>query len=327
MELAPRPTGEPTAKGGARSPRERSTLLPAPAAGPREPCQVLERDRRVGTGGGLDESLGEGVQPRFDPVVLPSTILPQELPRQPSVVRHPSLKIAASLGVEALHHPDLRKRSLNGAGFGGGDRDPIAGTFVRVERQEGSRLERLGDGLLEEEHDSRLRNMELLDSNVGASEDVPVMRGNPDEERAPLPEPKGVANLPRPAVEVERQPVRPQEWPSDVRNFREDPATKSNPVRFREREGDLGGDDGVLAGELVDERPVAGESGHGTAGGLAGEKRFAKDLVDEHPVVPKDGEEGRRKSPQEGESEGANNGGHPRTRRGVPEKDGRAGGT
>jgi hypothetical protein len=327
MELAPRPTGEPTAKGGARSPRERSARLPAPAAGPREPCQVLERDRRVDPSGGLDELLGEGVQPRFDPVVLPSTFLPQELPRHPSVVRLSSLKIAASLGVAALHHPDLRKRNLNGAGFGWGDRDPIEGTLVRVERQEGGRLERLGDGLLEEEHDPRLRKVALLDSNVGASEDVPVIRGNPDEERAPLPRAQGEADLPRPAVEVERRPVRPQEWPSDVRNLREDSATKSNPVRFREREGDLGGDDGVLAGKLVDERPVAGESGHGTAGGLAGEKRFAKDLVDEHPVVPKDGEEGRGEGPQEGESEGANDDGHPRSRRGVPEKDGRTGGT
>lgn len=66
----------------------------------------------------------------------------------------------------------------------------------------------------------------------------------------------------------------------------------------------------MTAREVVDEGAVAGVAGQGTASGLAGEQGFAENLIDEEPVVVKEGEDRRVQRLLEGEDETARDGRH-----------------
>ncbi len=85
---------------------------------------------------------------------------------------------------------------------------------------------------------------------------------------------KGEANLARVRVEVERPSIRPDEGAPDVGHSGEESAGEAPAVLSSEGESELGGDDRMLASELVHESSVSREPRESPPGGLAGPERL-----------------------------------------------------
>jgi hypothetical protein len=126
------------------------------------------------------------VEPRADPVMLSTTFLPQEAPRDAPVVRLPPLEISTTRGMACLEESELRKRDPGRSARRWSHRDTVERGFVGVQGQEGGRAKRLGRVLLEDKDDSPLGDVELLDANLRALQDLPMVRPDFHKERTPL---------------------------------------------------------------------------------------------------------------------------------------------
>jgi len=114
-------------------------------------------------------------------------------------------------------------------------------------------------------------------------------------------------------VEVEGLRIGSEEEATNVGDSGLDSPPEAATVRFREGEGDVRRDHGVLAGELVDEGPISGKPGQRTAGRLPRGERFPKDLVGQEAIIGHQGEKWGRERGSEGNDE-APESGHSRKR-------------
>jgi hypothetical protein len=250
------------------------------------------------------------MQPRLDPMVLPSTLLPHKLSGHSSVEGLLPLEFPTSISVALLDDSNFREGHLNRLGAIEGDSYPVERGFVRVQREERGWGKRLWHALLKKDDDPVFRNVELLHPDLGILQDSLVVGCDGDVERTPLPVTEREPNLPGPEIEVEGRPLRPHERSSNVGNRRLITSTKSNPVGLGERQSDLSRDYRVIAVESVDEGPVSGEAGHRTEGSLASEEGLTKDFVDKDTVISECEEEGNRELLAKREHERAHDGWH-----------------
>jgi hypothetical protein len=204
-------------------------------------------------------------------VALPPTLPTEQFSGDSAVVSLLALEETTPVGVPKLEDAELRERYANGLTTRRGDLDPVERGLVGVEGEQRARLERLGNRPLQEQDGPVPGDVQLLDPDIGSLEDRAVIRCEEEKERGPLTVAKRKSNLSRGKVKVEGLGIGPQELPSDVGNAAPSALPESRPVRLGEGEGDLGGDDGMLAGDSVHEGPVPGEAREGASGGLAGE--------------------------------------------------------
>ncbi len=111
------------------------------------------------------------------------------------------------------------------------------------------------------------------------------------EPGAPLAIPEGEADLPGLWVEMKRLGIGSEEQAPDIRGSRAKTLAQASAVSLGEGEGDVGGDDGMLTGEVVDEGAVAGEARERATGRLVAEQRFPEYLVGQESVVGHEGED------------------------------------
>jgi hypothetical protein len=205
-----------------------------------------------------------------------------------------------------LDSTDLREPDLDKLTSLGSDCHSITGGLVGVERREGSGQVGFGDEAFEEQHHPIRCDLELLDPNPFRPEPFEVVGCEMHEERAPFPIAERDPNLARVEVQVEGLGVGPEEESSNIGDTGQDPLSAEAPVRFSEGKGDVGGDDGMLPGELMHKRSVAAESGEGPTRSLTGAEGFAKDLIGQESIIGHEGEEGRGERSVEGNYEAAN---------------------